>query len=370
MLFNYIKLYRFQTISIIKLELTCTVLLFLCSAAYSTEEVDRRKICFDVTASLKQLNSIECRFSSDSYCDFMFYQKGDKVRSEMYQVRTFNNPLVKTAPISSTPASQSNKFTSVTTYDGINYFRATYSSLDDKNIIGHGQIVADNFNLHIGVMKNPVVLPLTCVIDLSQEVFSWAKVCDESLWLRVLSDATFVGETIFLDQPCLKFIVDRPLVNIEILLSKNYNFFPLRWVSISKVTRKPVSGARVTQYRVYDAIDSQNKLFIPTETVFEQPGLWPDEVCRIIEGTLKVNELIDNDIFTLVPTHNTLSVMNLDEISSQLIGEPLPTGNFFESRWSVARLFCMILGVFMCLVAVFSLIRKRISNAAGITSQT
>ncbi len=152
----------------------------------------------------------------------------------------------------------------------------------------------------------------------------------------------------------------------DVFFAKDYRCYPMRCVTYSRETGKVVRESSVIRHKLVDT--DKGKVLVPLETRVLFAGspqvIERDWTSTIVESSLKINEPIDAELFTLVPSHTTM-VVDVDKAKEERrkkepAGAPDTVGASPARKWlAIAN------GVVVLIVAILLVWRAWTRRAAA-----
>lgn len=191
----------------------------------------------------------------------------------------------------------------------------------------------------------------------SGEFPQWFTIRDDAIWNKAFADAEYLGEETVEGQlcDCVKMPGILPNTINTIYFARDLNFFPFK-----TVTNK-VDGSYFGTVQLDDFIEKDvdgELLVVPTKLHFSQMvegNETPGETTLSIE-TLRINEPIDDDLFTISPTRAN-RVIDLDHQKS-LMSKMKNSHNHNLPQLGV-RVIVICIGFFCIALSVFFVIKKQ-----------
>lgn len=194
--------------------------------------------------------------------------------------------------------------------------------------------------------------------------FARGTICNADAWREVLASGEYVGDVSVNGVDCRQVNIAYPYARTDVYFAKDHRSYPMRWSSYTKVGGEYElrSEAEVKRFTVRDT--EMGELLIPLETTFLNahspiaPGVARSST--LVETSLKVNQPVDVDLFTLVPIDTTV-VVDRDEPPIRKPHSPTKVGPDRNSRRTWFILFNVILVAALSLALI---VRARAKSRA------
>ncbi|MBQ3430663.1 hypothetical protein IJG20_00995 [Candidatus Saccharibacteria bacterium] len=209
---------------------------------------------------------------------------------------------------------------------------------------------------------DPLSLPYIWLFTSGQ--IEWSAVKDNATWENAFSKAEYLGTETVENHPCEVVrlpSVDPNMVN-TVYFATDLNYFPVKLVASNSDGSTDDGSPGILQVVEYEQIDVDGeKLTIPTKLNFTNSRKDSEfyAVSSVNLDSLKVNQPIDDDEFTISPTR-ARRVIDLDE--QRAVEERLMAGesNPAEFRYIfILRVVLICTGLFIIGLGLYMYIKKR-----------
>lgn len=315
-----------------------------CSATELTEICQQASLLPGRIRSYQFSARMEMNFSSGKKTDIVnFWQSGDNIRVESKMVVP---PGKKVDPMIAG---------AIYAYNGSLYQWAIpgRESLSFSKQCRHP-------NLYWGV--NPILVPYSW---LATGVVNWSDLKDRKRWLAQFNKARYEGKK---TENNKTFDVvsfppppndENPLAieQIQVHFSKDTGYYPLKLVVYGK-SKQLLGYMEVLQYTLLE-IDGQKTVF-PLVVTGEQGTGGNKFMMTIDESSIKVNQHIDEDLFTLSPSM-AKTVYDYDEELKKVepASEPYSDTIVPPRRWTFKRIFAIVVIDAIIITLLIILIRRQ-----------
>ena len=203
-------------------------------------------------------------------------------------------------------------------------------------------------------LPNPLILPYLWMMYPGS--MNWSDLKNQEVWIKKFSAANYEGETT--ENSVTSEVVSMPYgsqdsgMRVKIYFAKTLGYYPLKCLGYGS-DGKQLLSVIVTKYKTIDC-DGEKVVFPLVVTSTEEDAhVTTIQEWRIEEGSIKVNQPIDEDVFTLSPAMAKFvddfdkNIQNQKGVGTS--GDSLPP----PSRWRAWFLGVNVV-VVVLLVAFFS----------------
>ena len=292
-----------------KLTTAATVVLLFFSCLGNLYAIDIDEIASVGSEHARLLESIEFKVSTGGPYDYHFFLEGDKFRTELFHVKMATG--LPPGLDKSDPASLSKKRPSeIFTYDEKDYYRKAIRK--GKEVISHGIYLSQMKGLLTGYCCSTFLNPYSWIMY-NEKDYGLGVICNKKAWKNALKGAEYLGDEKILDIDCIHLVCSLSEGSkLHLWLAKEYGYSTMKYQTLSK-DGELICSVEVLEYKLYNLSEPPKKVLISTKMLERQPTHGKEYNFEIKKGTLKVNQGIDDNLFTLTPSHNTLNYVDLDK---------------------------------------------------------
>jgi hypothetical protein len=292
-----------------RLTAAAILILLLFSSLGNLYAIDIDEIASVGSAHARLLESIEFKSSAGQPYDYHIFLEGDKYRSELYHVKMATG--IPAGLDKSDPADLSKtRPAEIFTYDEKDYYRK--ATRKGKEMISHGALLSKFKLSSIATTVNTFLSPYFWLMH-NEKDYGLGVISNERAWKNALKDAEYLGDEKVLDLDCIHLVNSSPNgYKRHLWLAKEYGFYPMKSVGVDKDGALS-NSTEVLEYQLFDSSEPPKKILIPTSIVDKQPKFDRETNAKIKKGSLKVNQGIDDDLFTPKPSSNNVEYVDLDK---------------------------------------------------------
>lgn len=266
--------------------------LVVVSMAVRCSAVDLSEIAEKGAEQCRRFGSIEYRVHPPFGSDYRYIHDGGKFRLDTFSANVKQ------------PSAQP---TQIFSFDGSKYYQKHSSTLVTATTPAADRVLP--------ISSNPLYATLYWLFAARNE-YTWSVACNATAWSEVLAKGTFQKDEAVNGIPCHVVRLDFPHANTDVWFARDQGCFPVKWSCFSKKSGELLSQAEIVQHKV---VQSEGvELFVPVQSRFSQAAAGGakalDQTSVIEVASLRVNEPVDQDLFTLVATPQ-MQVLDGDELA-------------------------------------------------------
>lgn len=212
-----------------------------------------------------------------------FYQSGSNLRSECEK-------------IGNRPSAHKNELSRViSAYNGSRY----QNFFDDRKTLTFSNTCRFSNPYWL---PNPLIIPYLWLTD--SMGMNWSDLKNQDLWAKSFSEARYEGQSREGEFACevvsMPYLDRKAGIRVKIYFAKELAYFPIKYVGESSAG-KQVLSVEVTKHKIIDS-DGSRIVFPLAITMKENVPQVTVDYCTIAEESIKVNQPIDDELFTLSPS--------------------------------------------------------------------